>query len=260
MGEILTHAFLPNYFTNVTLMENDQPLNPMSAPQKILIIDDDKELTALIGQFLDKNGFQVSALHSGDNALTRIQEADPDLIILDLMLPDTDGLTICKEVRPYFSGPIIMLTALNDDIDEVTGLEVGADDYLAKPVKPRVLLAHIRAQLRRQSSLVSSEQPLTTVVSNGSVVIDERTREVQHNGERVILSNAEYELLLVLAHSAGTIISRDELHQAIFRLEFDGYERSIDIRISRLRKKFGDDPKDPQLIKTIRNKGYLIAN
>ena len=151
-----------------------------------------------------------------------------------------------------------MLTALNDDIDEVTGLEVGADDYLAKPVKPRVLLAHIRAQLRRQSQVGYNDADLLLRV--GKLSIDERKREVVFDERPISLTNAEYELLVTLAHSAGKIISRDELHKEIFKLEFDGFDRSIDIRISRLRKKLGDDPKEPQVIKTIRNKGYLFAN
>ena len=234
--------------------------SPETAPTlKILLIDDDIELTQLISQFLSKNGFEVVTLHSGDHVLTEIQTLSPDLIVLDLMLPGLDGLTVCKQIRPLFHGPIIMLTALNDDIDEVTGLEVGADDYLAKPVKPRVLLAHIRAQLRRLSNQ-AQQQSQESILLIGKLTINERKREVSYDNEIVSLSNAEYDLLLVLARQAGEVISRDALHREIFKLEFDGFDRSIDIRVSRLRKKLGDDPKDPQIIKTIRNKGYLIAN
>ena len=153
-----------------------------------------------------------------------------------------------------------MLTALDDDIDEVTGLEVGADDYLCKPIKPRVLLAHIRAQLRRQTVLTQNSQQDVRQVSRGELVIDARKRLVTYQQKEVSLSSAEFDLLWVLSLSAGEIISRDQLHLEIFRLEFDGYDRSIDLRISRLRKKLGDDPKEPQIIKTIRNKGYLLAD
>ncbi|TQF72534.1 response regulator [Pseudoalteromonas luteoviolacea] len=227
--------------------------------QKILLIDDDRELTTLISQFLEQNGFMVDVLNDGRRAAEYVFKVQPDLIILDLMLPGTDGLTICREIRPHFSGAIIMLTALVDDIDEVTGLEVGADDYLCKPLKPRVLLAHIRAQLRRQSSLQEQHKDIRTVC-DGSLQLDWRNRTVSYLNTEVTLSSAEFELLWVLAQSAGSIISRDSLHRKIFNLEYDAMDRSIDLRISRLRKKLGDDPKQPQVIKTIRNKGYLIAD
>jgi two-component system response regulator RstA len=231
----------------------------MISKDRILLIDDDIELTALISQFLSANGFSVAVEHYGDKAEEKILEYKPDLIVLDLMLPGLDGLTICKDIRQSFLGAIIMLTALDDDIDEVTGLEVGADDYLCKPIKPRVLLAHIRAQLRRQTTLTQNHQQDIRQVNNGELKIDARKRIVTYHQKEILLSSAEFDLLWVLSSSAGTIITRDQLHLEIFRLEFDGYDRSIDLRISRLRKKLGEDPKDPQIIKTIRNKGYLLA-
>lgn len=232
----------------------------MTSKEKILLIDDDVELTALIGQFLTANGFAVEVEHHGDHAKESILKYQPDLIVLDLMLPGIDGLTICKDIRQRFLGAIIMLTALDDDIDEVTGLEVGADDYLCKPIKPRVLLAHIRAQLRRQTLLIQNFQDDIRTVNHGALMIDARKRIVIYNQQEINLSSAEFDLLWVLSLSAGKIISRDQLHLDIFRLEFDGFDRSIDLRISRLRKKLGDDPKEPQIIKTIRNKGYLLAD
>jgi len=228
--------------------------------ETILIIDDDAELTSLISQFLTMNGYQVSVEPNGANAITAVTHIQPDLIVLDLMLPGVDGLTICRQLKPNFVNPIIMLTALDDDIDEVTGLEVGADDYLCKPIKPRVLLAHIRAQLRRQLHFQSLSFQDIRQVSNGALTIDIRKRIVRYNENEITLSSAEFDLLWVLAMSAGNIISRDELHKEIFKLEYDGFDRSIDLRISRLRKKLGDDPKEPKIIKTIRNKGYLLAN
>ena len=227
--------------------------------ETILIIDDDAELTSLISQFLTMNGYQVSVEHNGANALTAVTDIQPDLIVLDLMLPGVDGLTICRQLKPNFVNPIIMLTALDDDIDEVTGLEVGADDYLCKPIKPRVLLAHIRAQLRRQSHFKNLSLQDIRQVSNGSLTIDIRKRIVSYNKKEITLSSAEFDLLWVLAISAGNIRSRDELHKEIFKLDYDGFDRSIDLRVSRLRKKLGDDPKEPKIIKTIRNKGYLLA-
>jgi two-component system response regulator RstA len=228
--------------------------------ETILIIDDDAELTSLISQFLTMNGYQVSVEPNGANAITAVTDIQPDLIVLDLMLPGVDGLTICRQLKPNFVNPIIMLTALDDDIDEVTGLEVGADDYLCKPIKPRVLLAHIRAQLRRQSHFQSLSLQDIRQVSNGALTIDIRKRIVRYNENEITLSSAEFDLLWVLSMSAGNIISRDDLHKEIFKLEYDGFDRSIDLRISRLRKKLGDDPKEPKIIKTIRNKGYLLAN
>lgn len=232
----------------------------MAANEKILVVDDDVELTELISQYLSLNGFQVIVENDGANAVARINSESPDLIVLDLMLPNVDGLSICRDVRDQFFGPIIMLTALVDDIDEVTGLEVGADDYLCKPIKPRVLLAHIRAQLRRQSALSQNHANTVKTVCNELLNIDCHKRIVTCRGQEVALTSAEFDLLWVLTLNAGEIISRDQLHREIFRLDYDGFDRSIDLRVSRLRKKLGDDPKEPQLIKTIRNKGYLLAS
>ena len=226
---------------------------------KILIIDDDQELTSLISRFLSKNGYRVEVENTGENTVERIKCFQPDLIVLDLMLPGNDGLSICRNIRPGFHNPIIMLTALDDEIDEVTGLEVGADDYLRKPISPRVLLAHIRAQLRKRGGLEASASSAVLKVNNGSLSIDTTSREVTQNEKKIALSTAEFDLLYTLAKKAGQVITRDQLHQEIFRIEYDGVDRSIDIRISRLRKKLGDDSKEPTLIKTIRGRGYLLA-
>ncbi|TMP77509.1 DNA-binding response regulator [Pseudoalteromonas phenolica] len=224
----------------------------------ILLIDDDMELTDLISQFLTQNGYQVTVANDGNSAMSLLSSQQPDLIILDLMLPGIDGLTICKQIRPSFTGPIIMLTALVDDIDEVTGLEVGADDYLCKPIKPRVLLAHIRAQLRRQSNL-ASQQKTHLKVCDGQLSIDLPNRRVAYQSQPIELSSAEFDLLVILANMAGEVCSRERLHKQIFKLDYDPLDRSIDLRVSRLRKKLGDDPKHPKLLTTVRNKGYLIA-
>ncbi|WDE12977.1 response regulator [Thalassomonas haliotis] len=231
----------------------------MAGNYNVLLIDDDIELTELISAYLSSNGFTVKCLHHGENVLEAVDEFRPDVIILDLMLPGIDGLTICKNIRPDFHGAIIMLTALGDDIDEVTGLEVGADDYLAKPVKPRVLLAHIRSQLRRQSTIQQTSQENGIFCYGQQIKLDATKRTVTNNNQQVQLSSAEFDLLWLLAKNVGTIIKREELHQQIFRLPYDGIDRSIDLRISRIRKKLNDDPKEPQIIKTVRNVGYLLA-
>lgn len=229
------------------------------AIEKILLVDDDVELTSLISQFLTMNGFEVDIEPNGDNAVKRIWSLKPDLIVLDLMLPGLDGLSICRQIREDFFGPIIMLTALDDDIDEVTGLEVGADDYLCKPIKPRVLLAHIRAQLRRHTHISQQLDINIKTALSDELVIDATKRKVSYQQQEIPLTCAEFDLLWVLASHAGRIISRDELHQEIFRLAYDGLDRSIDLRISRLRKKLSDNSKEPNIIKTVRNKGYLLA-
>ncbi|MFT4924370.1 MAG: two-component system response regulator RstA [Phenylobacterium sp.] len=238
---------------------NNNDDEDMQAQEQILLIDDDVELTDLIAKFLRNNGYIVGVEHSGDKAIDRILKDRPALVVLDLMLPGKDGLTICKEVRERFVGPIIMLTALDDDIDEVTGLEVGADDYLAKPIKPRVLLAHIRAQLRRLGMQVTRDDGAGCLFNEGRMRIEEEKRRVLMDNVEVVLTSAEYDLLWLLAQNAGKIISREALHKQIFRLDYDGIDRSIDLRVSRLRKKLEDDPKEPQLIKTVRNVGYLLA-
>jgi two-component system response regulator RstA len=231
----------------------------MTKTNSILLIDDDVELTQLISQYLSTNGFEVSVHHNGEQVSQLVEQLQPDIIILDLMLPGVDGLTICKSIRPMFDGAIIMLTALGDDIDEVTGLEVGADDYLAKPVKPRVLLAHIRAQLRRQSKIQHTSNKSGVYCYGEKIKLDAGKRTVENQGVDVALSSAEFDLLWLLAQQVGNIVKREDLHEKIFRLPYDGLDRSIDLRISRIRKKLQDDPKEPNIIKTVRNVGYLLA-
>ncbi|NMP33562.1 response regulator transcription factor [Thalassotalea sp. M1531] len=225
----------------------------------VLIIDDDVELTQLIEQYLSTNGYQVFAYHNGKHINEHIDLHQPDVIVLDLMLPDIDGLTICKNIRSSFNGAIVMLTALGDDIDEVTGLEVGADDYLAKPVKPRVLLAHLRAQIRRQTKIQQVTQESCIFCFEGKIKLDAGNRTVLNGNENVSLSSAEFDLLWLLAKQVGHIVKRETLHEKIFRLPYDGIDRSIDLRISRIRKKLGDDSKVPAIIKTVRNVGYQLA-
>ncbi len=227
---------------------------------QILIIDDDIELIELLKEFLEKNNYDVSGHHTGEGAIELILQKKPDLLILDVMLPSIDGISICREVRKQYSGSILMLTALDEDSDEVTGLEVGADDYLCKPVKPRVLLAHIRAQMRRREEWEKRMQTETLYACGSALVLDGGKHRVSLKGEFVELSSSEYELLWLLALNQGSVVSRESLYKKIYRLEHDGIDRSIDLRISRIRKKLGDNPKSPSSIKTVRNKGYLLAN
>jgi len=238
----------------------------MSNRDRLLIVDDDRDLTRLVKQFLEQNGFQVTVEHDGDKAVALVHAMDPALVILDVMLPGQNGLDICRELRSFYSGPVLMLTALDDDIDEVAGLEVGADDYLAKPVRSRVLLAHVRALLRRTEVYSEKSKAPERSSDTGKQVygyndlqIFAGSRVVKRGDLEVELTTAEFNLLLFLAENQGRIVSRDEVYLKIFNLEYDGVDRSIDLRISRLRKKLERDPKSPEIIKTIRGVGYLFS-
>lgn len=226
------------------------------SPQRILIVEDDQRLAELTQEYLIRNGLEVSIEGDGLQAIKRIVEEQPDLVVLDLMLPGADGLAVCRDVRPHYKRPIIMLTARTDDMDQVLGLEIGADDYVPKPVQPRVLLARIRAQLRRGDKQEPSVQQR---ISFGELVIDNGARSVTLKGQPVDFTSAEYDLLWLLASNAGKILSREDIFGQLRGIEYDGQDRSIDVRISRIRPKIGDDPDSPRMIKTVRSKGYLFV-
>lgn len=222
---------------------------------RILIVEDDERLAALTQEYLVANGMQVNVVGNGEHAIRIIRREQPDLVVLDLMLPGADGLTVCREVRPDFRNPILMLTARTDDMDQVLGLEIGADDYVPKPVKPRVLLARIKALLRR----VETDQVGSGRLEFGDLIVDNAAREVLYRGEVVDMTSAEYDLLWLLASNAGTVLSREMIFERLRGIQYDGQDRSIDVRISRIRPKVGDDPDNPRRIKTVRSKGYLFV-
>ena len=227
-------------------------------PPAIMIVEDDERLADLTCEYLQTNGLNVTVVSDGEEAIRRIGAEQPDLVVLDLMLPGADGLTVCREVRSAYKNPILMLTARTDDMDQVLGLEMGADDYVAKPVKPRVLLARIRALLRRVET--DSERDSSPArLEFGALVIDNSAREVSLAGESVDLTSAEYDLLWLLASNAGTVLSRETIFEKLRGIQYDGQDRSIDVRISRIRPKVGDDPENPKRIKTVRSKGYLFV-
>ncbi|MFV3406644.1 MULTISPECIES: response regulator [Pseudomonas] len=226
----------------------DQPSN------RILIVEDDPRLAELTAEYLQANGYEVSVEGDGARAVRRIIDSQPDLVILDLMLPGEDGLSICRRVRGQYAGPILMLTARSDELDQVQGLDQGADDYVCKPVRPRLLLARIQALLRR------SEAPeRRQLLAFGALQIDNRLREARLEGQRVELTGAEFDLLWLLASHAGRVLSREQIFTALRGVGYDGQDRSIDVRISKIRPKIGDDPLNPRLIKTLRSKGYLFV-
>ncbi len=225
-------------------------------PTKILLVEDDLKLASLVKQYLEGADFHVLVESDGNKAVEQVQIFKPDLIMLDIMLPGKDGLTICKEIRPDYMGPILMLTARNEDFDQVLGLEFGADDYVIKPAEPRVLLARINALLRReQRSKIKSNEQLTF----GQLVIDTASRDVTLNHQKITLSTHEFELLLTIAKNAGTILNRDYLFKKLYNREYDGLDRTMDVRISQLRRKLGDNAEEAYRIKTIWGKGYLFV-
>lgn len=229
---------------------------------KIMLVEDDTRLSALIQEYLQKQAMVVSIEHRGDQACNRIIDESPDLVILDLMLPGMDGLEVCKTVRPQYAGPIMMLTARDEDIDQVVGLEIGADDYITKPVQPRVLLARIRALMRRFSNTSSTQQAQQAEKSEysyGCFTISATAREAWLNDEVLDLTTNDFDLLWLLASNPGEIFTRDTILENLRGIDYDGIDRSVDIRVSRLRKKLGDDTSHPLRIKTIRGKGYLFV-
>ena len=226
--------------------------------ERIVIVEDDVKLAALIGEFLQSQGLDVDLIERGGIAVDNILANPPSLVVLDLMLPGKDGLAICKRLREAgFTRPILMLTARSDDQDHIQGLELGADDFVNKPVRPQVLLARIRALLRRTET-DTPERPVTRLTF-GALVIDSARREAWLNEQLIDLTGAEFDLLWLLASNAGRTLSREETFVALRGIEYDGQDRSIDVRISRIRPKIGDDPDMPRLIKTVRSKGYLFV-
>lgn len=227
----------------------DQPNN------RILIVEDDQRLAELTAEYLQANGYEVAVEGDGGRAARRIIDSQPDLVILDLMLPGEDGLSICRRVRGQYAGPILMLTARSDELDQVQGLDMGADDYVCKPVRPRLLLARITALLRRSEAPQSKRQTLQF----GALRIDNRVREAWLGEQAIELTGAEFDLLWLLSSNAGRVLSREEIFTSLRGVGYDGQDRSIDVRISKIRPKIGDDPIHPRLIKTLRSKGYLFV-
>ncbi|APR87852.1 Transcriptional regulatory protein RstA [Minicystis rosea] len=233
----------------------DLRAGPMSQ-QSILIIEDDQALAAMIADFLAQQGYLVATDARGDRAVARILAERPSLVVLDLMLPGRDGLSVCREVRDGYPGPILMLTARGAEVDEVVGLEIGADDYLAKPVRPRVLLARIRALLRRPSGAPSARRESLTI---GALTVDASTREARMRGVAVPLTSGEFDLLFYLASHAGQVMSRAVLYQELRGVHPDDFDRSIDLMVSRLRHKLQETASQGEIIKTVRGVGYLYV-
>lgn len=231
----------------------------------ILLVEDDNDLALWICDYLRLRNFQVTHTTRGDEAVELIKSLNPDIVLLDGMLPGLDGLEVCKTVRPNFNNGIIMITARDEEVDEVLGLEMGADDFLVKPIRARALLTRINIILKRQQQIQNLSQQETqpaaskAVLSFGALQINHSTQVVSLNNQDLKVSSKEFELLWVLACNAGEIISRERLVSELRGFDYDGFDRSIDIRISKLRKKLHDDASTPYRIKTVWGKGYLFV-
>ncbi|AWL04024.1 response regulator [Massilia oculi] len=221
---------------------------------RVMLVEDDARLAELVTEYLSGYEFAVELVTRGDAALDRFKELAPDVVILDLMLPGLDGMVVCRQIRDQSDVPILILTAREDSYDEVSGLEQGADDFVNKPVQPRVLLARLRALMRRTQAKSGVD---ARVLQFGALRIVTSDRSVVWRGQPCVLSNTEYKLLLVLAEAAGRVLSRDALLKKMRGIEFDGLDRSIDNCISKLRRKFDDA--ESEKIKTVWGEGYLFS-
>jgi two-component system OmpR family response regulator len=233
----------------------------MDKPDHILIVDDDAEIRSLLGAYLEKNGYRTTVAADGAGMWKALERSAVDLIVLDLMLPGEDGLTLCRKLRADSDTPVIMLTARGEETDRIVGLEMGADDYVAKPFSPRELLARIKSVLRRYRSL-----PLNLRTDDAQEIafagwcLDTVSRHlVSPDGVVTSLSGAEYQLLRVFLSHPNRVLTRDQLMLLARGHEADPLDRSIDVQVSRLRHRLRDDPADPTIIKTVRGEGYVLA-
>jgi two-component system response regulator BaeR len=223
------------------------------AHEHILIIEDEVKIADLLGDYLKKEGFGTTCLHRGDTAVATIRAHPPALVLLDLMLPGVDGITICREVRKFSDVPLIMITAKIDEIDRLIGLEIGADDYICKPFSPREVVARVKAVLRRARSI---ETPRRLIA--GSLMLDEKTHQATAAGVPLNLTPSEFGLLNVLITSPGRVFSRGELLDKVQGYQFDGYDRTVDSHIKNLRRKIAGVLPDREIITTIYGVGYKI--
>lgn len=221
----------------------------------VLIIDDDEKLNALLKDYLSKFGYKVQTAEHPEKGLKALQQNEPDIIILDVMLPDMDGFEVCKEIRKSYTIPILMLTARGDTTDRIVGLEIGADDYLPKPFEPRELVARMQSILRRVNG---SEKEKSNTITHGKLILDYNKRSAFLENRPIDLTTAEFEILDLLVRKSGKVLTRDRILNQVRGLDWEAFNRSVDVLISRLRQKLADDPKHPQYIKTVWGTGYMF--
>jgi two-component system OmpR family response regulator len=233
----------------------------MNRPEHILIVDDDAEIRSLLRDYLERNGMRAEAVADGNGMRTALQRGRFDLVILDLMLPGEDGLTLCRDLRARSNLPVIMLTARGEDMDRIVGLEMGADDYVPKPFNPRELLARIKAVLRRAQSLPESAASIDAKrIRFAGWTLDLTTQQlVSPKGVVTPLSSGEYRLLRVFLEHPNRVLSRDQLLDFTRGREATPFDRSVDVQVGRLRRRLGDAGREPTLLKTVRNEGYVLA-
>lgn len=227
-------------------------------PAKIVVVDDEKPIAEILEFNLQKEGYEVLIAHEGNEALELIMEEVPDLILLDIMLPGKDGMDICKEVRKYHDMPIIMLTAKDDEIDKVLGLELGADDYVTKPFSARELIARVKANLRRKTPSTEEAKKDENIITNREITIDLDAYLVKKNDVEVELTQREFELLKYLAQYPGQVMTREHLLETVWGYDYFGYVRTVDVTIRRLREKIETDSSHPEYILTRRGVGYFL--
>lgn len=229
---------------------------------KILVVEDEKPIADIVQFNLEKEGYTVTCVGDGHEALEQVESDPPDLILLDLMLPGQDGMEVCRQVRQKHRMPIIMLTAKDSEVDKVLGLELGADDYVTKPFSNRELLARIRANLRRAETqqLDSATQGTEKVIEVGDIRIDRGSYTVEKNGRQIDLTYREFELLLHLSQNVNQVLTREHLLQAVWGYDYFGDVRTVDVTVRRLREKMEDDASQPEYITTRRGIGYTMRN
>jgi two-component system, OmpR family, response regulator VicR len=234
----------------------------MGMEKKILVVDDEKPIADILQFNLKKEGYEVHCAYDGNEALTMVEEIQPDLILLDIMLPLKDGMEVCREVRKEYEMPIIMLTAKDSEIDKVLGLELGADDYVTKPFSTRELIARVKANLRRHQVVISQPdaENESDEIEIGSLVIHPNAYVVSKRGETIELTHREFELLYYLAKHIGQVMTREHLLQTVWGYDYYGDVRTVDVTVRRLREKIEDNPSHPTWIVTRRGVGYYLRN
>jgi len=227
--------------------------------ERVLVIDDDVGLCELVGEYLKPEGYDVEAIHNGEHGIDRALSAEHALVVLDVMLPGTNGFDVLRRIRAKSRIPVLMLTARGDAVDRIVGLEIGADDYLPKPFNPRELVARIRAVLRRTQPIENAAAANRETLVVGDIEMDSNTRNVRRSGEVVDLTGVEYDLLEILLRFAGQIVKREDLMKEVLGRELSPFDRSIDMHVSNLRKKLGHQANGLERIKTIRGVGYIYG-
>jgi two-component system, OmpR family, response regulator CpxR len=230
--------------------------NKVNRVDRILVIDDDVELCSLVEEYVQPEGFQIESVHNGELGMDRALSGEHLLVVLDVMLPGINGFEVLRRIRQTSKIPVLLLTARGEDVDRIVGLEIGADDYLPKPFNPRELVARIRAILRRSRS---DKGQTSEVLKVGEIELDPASRTVQQNGKQLELTSVEFNLLQALLREAGNVVSREQLVDTVLGRKFSPFDRSIDMHVSKVRRKLGDSEGGTDHIKTVRGVGYILT-